>query len=78
MRAVELSDLKERTMLSPHEFATLMLVKDAPDQSEMDRVELDALLERQLVQLERLATGLEHWSVTEIGDSALRAIKRFS
>ncbi|WP_118180942.1 hypothetical protein [Paraburkholderia phosphatilytica] len=65
-------------MLSPHEFATLMLVKDAPDQAEMERDELDALLERQLVHLERLATGLEQWSVTEIGQSALRAIKRFS
>jgi hypothetical protein len=65
-------------MLSPHEFATLLLVKDAPDQVEMDREELDALLERQLVQLERLASGDEEWRVTETGDTALRAIKRFS
>lgn len=63
-------------MLSPHEFATLMLVKDAPDQTGMERHELDALLERQLVQLERFATGLEHWTVTETGDTALRAIRR--
>lgn len=65
-------------MLSPHEFATLLLVKDAPNQVDMEREELDALLERQLVQLERLASGNEQWRVTEIGDSALRAIKRFS
>ncbi|ASL44635.1 MULTISPECIES: hypothetical protein [Burkholderiaceae] len=65
-------------MLSPHEFATLLLVKDAPHQVDMEREELDALLERQLVQLERLASGNEQWRVTEIGDSALRAIKRFS
>jgi hypothetical protein len=65
-------------MLSPHEFATLLLVKDAPNQVDMAREELDALLERQLVQLERLATGNEQWSVTETGDSALRAIKRLS
>ncbi|SIT44224.1 conserved hypothetical protein [Paraburkholderia ribeironis] len=65
-------------MLSPHEFATLLLVKDAPNQVDMDRQELDALLERQLVQLERLASGNEQWSVTETGDNALRAIKRFS
>ncbi|MGF6773066.1 hypothetical protein P3T18_005571 [Paraburkholderia sp. GAS199] len=65
-------------MLSPHEFATLLLVKDAPNQVDMEREELDALLERQLVQLERLASGNEQWSVTESGDSALRAIKRFS
>ncbi|ASV98184.1 hypothetical protein GNZ12_01370 [Paraburkholderia sp. 1N] len=68
----------ERTMLSPHEFATLLLVKDAPNQVDMEREELDALLERQLVQLERLASGNEQWRVTETGDSALRAIKRFS
>ncbi|RFU46967.1 hypothetical protein [Paraburkholderia sp. DHOC27] len=65
-------------MLSPHEFATLLLVKDAPNQVEMERDELDALLERQLVQLEKLASGLKQWRVTEIGDSAIRAIKRFS
>jgi len=68
----------ERTMLSPHEFATLLLVKDAPNQLEMEREELDALLERQLVELERLASGFEQWRLTESGDSAVRAIKRFS
>ncbi|PLZ01689.1 hypothetical protein CY652_15065 [Burkholderia sp. WAC0059] len=65
-------------MLSPHEFATLLLVKDAPNQLEMEREELDALLERQLVQLERLASGHEAWHLTEIGDTAVRAIKRSS
>jgi hypothetical protein len=68
----------ERTMLSPHEFATLLLVNDAPNQVDMQREELDALLERQLVQLERLASGNDEWRVTESGDTALRAIKRFS
>ena len=33
-------------MLSPHEFATLMLLKDAPDQIDPDRADLEALLER--------------------------------
>lgn len=32
-------------MLSPHEFATLMLVKSSPEQIDMDRKELDTLLE---------------------------------
>jgi hypothetical protein len=41
---------KETRMLSPHEFTTLMLVKDAPDQIEADRAELRALLEHQLVR----------------------------
>jgi hypothetical protein len=36
-------------MLSPHEFTTLMMIKDAPDQIEPDREELHALLERELV-----------------------------
>ncbi len=44
-------------MLSPKEFATLMLVKAAPDQIDMCREELDTLLERQLVALEDLASG---------------------
>ncbi|WP_114809234.1 hypothetical protein [Paraburkholderia kururiensis] len=65
-------------MLSPHEFATLLLVKDAPNQLDMEREELDALLERQLVQLERLASGNQRWRLTETGDTALRAIKRLS
>jgi hypothetical protein len=30
------------------------------------------------VQLERLASGNEQWRVTETGDNAIRAIKRFS
>lgn len=65
-------------MLSPHEFATLLLVKDAPNQVDMDRGEFDALLEQQLVRLESLGTGLQQWRLTESGDSAIRAIKRFS
>ena len=65
-------------MLSPHEFATLLLVKDAPNQVDMQREELDALLERQLVELEKLATGHQQLRLTETGDTALRAIKRYS
>ncbi|MDR8731683.1 hypothetical protein FEQ05_02667 [Burkholderia pseudomultivorans] len=64
----------ERTMLSPHEFATLLLVKDAPDQTNMDRDEIDALLEQQLVRLEGLGSGRKY-CVTESGDAALRSIK---
>ena len=53
-------------------------VNGRPRMLDMEREELDALLERQLVQLERLASGNEQWRVTESGDTALRAIKRFS
>lgn len=62
-------------MLSAHEFATLMLVKDAADQI-ADRDELDALLERQLVAMEQLAGGAVLPSVTQDEDSILRALAR--
>lgn len=62
-------------MLSPHEFATLMLVKDSADRI-ADRDELDALLERQLVAMEQLAGGAVLPCVTQDGDSILRALTR--
>ncbi|KND57417.1 hypothetical protein BSCH_00436 [Candidatus Paraburkholderia schumanniana] len=62
-------------MLSAHEFATVMLVKDVADQI-IDRQELDTLLERQLVAMERLAGGATLPRVTEDGDSLLRAVRR--
>ncbi|MFP3552178.1 hypothetical protein SB861_15845 [Paraburkholderia sp. SIMBA_049] len=61
-------------MLSPHEFATLMLVKSAPDQIDLNREELDTLLERQLIALEELASGAQRPRLTRDGDSVLRAI----
>ena len=63
-------------MLSPHEFATMMLVRDAPNHSDLNRADLDALLERQLVALEKLASGCMSLSVTEQGYSFLRAVTR--
>jgi len=60
-------------MLSPHEFATLMLVRHAPDQIDMNRGELDALLERQLVMLERSGEGTRRPQLTEMGRSYLEA-----
>ncbi|SEJ74287.1 hypothetical protein [Paraburkholderia diazotrophica] len=63
-------------MLSPHEFATLMLVKSAPDQIELDRAELDQLLEQQLVALEEIAGGVRRPRLTIHGDSLLQAISR--
>lgn len=62
-------------MLSPHEFATLMLVKDAPEQI-ADREELDALLERQLVAVVQLAGGAVLPRVTQDGASILRSLAR--
>jgi hypothetical protein len=62
-------------MLSPLEFATLMLVKDSADEI-ADRNELDALLERQLVAMEQLAGGVVLPRVTKDGDSLLRTLAR--
>ncbi|WP_245643832.1 hypothetical protein [Paraburkholderia oxyphila] len=61
-------------MLSPHEFATLMLVRQAPDQLDMNRAELDALLERQLVMLEHCADGARRAYLTGKGSTFLDAL----
>ncbi|WP_260428252.1 hypothetical protein [Burkholderia sp. Bp9031] len=61
-------------MLSPHEFATLMLLRQAPDQIDMNRAELDALLERQLVMLEHCAAGARLAYLTEKGKTFLDAL----
>jgi len=63
-------------MLSPHEFATLMVVKATPDYLDLDRVELDALSERRLVWLERLASGARRPRITRSGDLVLKAVSR--
>lgn len=63
-------------MLSPHEFATLMLIRHAPEQIDMDRHELDILLERQLVALERRDEGRHLPSLTMAGRSLLDALGR--
>ena len=61
-------------MLSAHEFATLMLVRDSADHI-ADREELGTLLERQLVALETL-DGTVRPRVTRDGDSLLRTLAR--
>ncbi len=62
-------------MLSPHEFATLMLIEDAPDQVELDRAELDTLLARQLISLEESVAGRRP-CITRNGKSVLQAVAR--
>ena len=62
-------------MLSAHEFATLMLICQSPEQVDMNRAELDALLERQLVMLERSAEGHRRRArLTDTVRSVLRAL----
>ena len=63
-------------MLSPHELATLMLVKDAPDRMEANRLELGALRELELIEIEPPESGLPMPRVTPRGDAVLRAIAR--
>ena len=63
-------------MLSPHEFTTLMLVKDAPDQIDTNRAELHTLLERQLVIFELLASGHRRPRITPQGQALLNAVAR--
>jgi hypothetical protein len=63
-------------MLSPHEFATLMLLKAAPEQIDLNREELDTLLERQLVALEQLTSGVRRPYLTHDGESVLHAVAR--
>ena len=63
-------------MLSPHEFATPMLVKAAREQIDLNREELDTLLERQVVALEQPASGAQRPRLTRDGVSVLRAVAR--
>jgi hypothetical protein len=62
-------------MLSPHEFATLMLLKDAPDLLSLDGADLEAL-DRQLVTLENLASGQQRPLITDDGQMFLKAAAR--
>ncbi|MDQ7978200.1 hypothetical protein QYH69_13195 [Paraburkholderia sp. SARCC-3016] len=61
-------------MLTPHEFATLLLVKHAPDAADLERYELKTLLERRLIALEPTGNGVALPTVTPGGQSLLRAM----
>jgi hypothetical protein len=66
----------EAPVLSPHEFTTLMVVRDAPDQIEMDRLELRTLLDLRLVILEQSAGGEQYPRITADGKAILKAVAR--
>jgi len=61
-------------MLTPHEFATLLLVGHAPDAADLERYELRTLLERRLVALEPTVDGIALPTLTPGGQSLLRAL----
>jgi hypothetical protein len=63
-------------MLSPHEIATLMLVRHSPDQIDMNRTELGTLLERRLVSFEPRSGGDRRLSLTKAGRMLLEAVGR--
>jgi len=62
-------------MLDAHEFAMLMLVQDSADQI-AERKELDALLERQLAAMERLAGGAQTMLIADDGELSSREYRR--
>ena len=63
-------------MLSPHELATLMLVKDAPERMDTTRLELGALRQLELIAIEPPESGLPMPRLTPRGAAVLRAIAR--
>ena len=63
-------------MLSPHELAALMLLRDTPDQTNLDHADLEALLEHQLVILEKHTSGQRRPFITVNGHSVLEAAVR--
>lgn len=58
-------------MLSPHEFSTLMLVRDAVQQSEFDQADLLALVDRQLIALDRPDAMSRQPRITDRGHALL-------
>ena len=63
-------------MLSPHELATLMLVKAAPERMDAGREEVGVLRELELIAIERPDVGRTLPRVTPRGEAILRAIAR--
>ncbi len=64
-------------MLSPHEFAALLLVGGERDLDGIDRDDLASLVERQLVALDKLVAG-RPLRLTERGESVVKAATRRS
>jgi len=63
-------------VLSHHEIATLVLVNDHSDATELDDADMQALLEKQFITLERLGPTLAHPQVTIQGYAFLKAVGR--
>lgn len=63
-------------MLSHHEFATLVLVNDSPNPTELDCADMETLLAHQLVTLERLGPNHSRPWVTIQGYAFLKTFGR--
>jgi|GEM_PF-600992 len=63
----------ETTVLSPHEFAVLLLVNEGAEAADLDRADVEALIERQLVTLERRGPDRCYARVTLQGYVFLKA-----
>lgn len=60
-------------MLSPHEFAVLLLVNDSVEPHELDSADVDALIEHKLVELERQGLNQVYARVTAQGHALIKA-----
>lgn len=60
-------------MLSPHEFAVLLLVNDSAESHDLDRADVEALIEHKLVTLERQGLDQVYARVTAQGRALLKA-----
>jgi hypothetical protein len=63
-------------MLSPHELATLMLIRSVPEQIDMTRTELDTLLDCELISLESGAGARRLPMLTPAGTHVLEVAAR--
>jgi hypothetical protein len=68
--------LDQTIVLSPHELATLMLVRSAPDQIDMTRSELATLLDCRLISLDARAGVSRRPILTPAGAHLLEAAAR--
>jgi hypothetical protein len=63
-------------VLSHHEFATLVLLNDSSDPTELDYVDVDALLAHRLVTFEHVGPNPSRPRVTTQGYALLQAFGR--
>lgn len=61
-------------MLSPHEFAALLLIEHSADAADLDPGDLTALVERQFVALEQITSEYRRACLTKNGRSLLETV----